>query len=121
MKKILIIISIAFLMSCVQPMRDITINFTVDMNSIDSINSVGVIGENQPLSWEKPRPLTDIEIDGIFEAVIRIQAAYNFAPFKFMYNEKIIELEGKRNRIVDFTNQKEAYYFAKFDQEQAFQ
>lgn len=117
MKKITIVIMLASICACVQEMRDIKIHFSVDMSKAENVNSVGVIGDNSPLSWNKSILLADSDGDGIYEGDITIRAAYNYAEFKFMLNDDIIELEGKGNRQVDFTDSKEAKYSGIFDQE----
>jgi hypothetical protein len=117
MKKITIVIMLAFICACVQEMRDITIHFSVDMSKVENVQSVGVIGENDPLTWDNPIELQDSDGDGIYEGVITIRAAYNYAEFKFMLNKNIIELEGKGNRQVDFTDMTEVRYSGTFDQD----
>lgn len=105
--------------SCVQQMRPIEILFTVDMNSIEEIESVGVIGEYSPLNWDQPIYLNDDNQDDIYEGTITIQAAYNYAEFKFILNDSIIELEGYgNNRQVDFTDRTSVSYSGIFDQKE---
>ncbi len=115
MTKHIIFSILIFHLSCVQEMRDITIHFIVDMRDIDKVNSIGVIGEYLPLTWDAPTVLTDQDNDGIYEGTITIKAAYHYAAFKFMLNETIIELEGKGNRVVRFPDAKEVTYTGKFD------
>jgi len=103
------------LSSCVQEMRDITINYSIDMTAIDSVQTVGVIGEYEPMNWDTAIPLKDPDGDGIYTGTITIKAAYNYAEFKFKLNNEIIELEGQGNRSVDFTDQREVDYSAVYD------
>lgn len=115
MKYLILIITILSLSSCVQEMRPITIHFAVDMAAIDNVSSVGVIGDYEPLSWDKAYSLTDDNKDGVYEGTITIQAAYNYAEFKFMLNDSLIELAGRGNRSVDFTDVTKVEYLGSFD------
>ena len=110
-----LILSIALIYSCVQEMREITINYKVDMTAVDSVMTVGVIGEYEPMNWDTAIPLIDENDDGIYTGNITIKAAYNYAEFKFKLNNEIIELEGQGNRVVDFTGQKEVSYICVYD------
>ena len=115
MKYIILFVALTFCLSCVQELRDITIHFQVDMSAFDNVQSVGVIGEWLPLTWDTPIGLSDLDKDGIYEGVITIQVAYNYSEFKFMLNEKEIELEGKGNRIVRFTDKTEVMYSGEYN------
>jgi len=116
MKYLILIIAILSLSSCAQEMRPITIHFAVDMTAIDNVSSVGVIGEYQPLSWDKAYPLADENKDGVYEVTVTIHAAYNYAEFKFMLNDSLIELTGRGNRSVDFTDVTTVAYSGRYDE-----
>lgn len=116
MKKIILLVLLVSQISCVQEMRDIKVHFAVDMSAIENIESVGIIGEYEPMSWDEPIALTDEDDDNIYEGTIIIKAAYNYAEFKFVLNDKTIELEGQRNREVYFRDVKEVEYRGVFDE-----
>ena len=101
--------------SCVQQLREVTILFEVDMTEINDVSEVGIIGEYQPMSWDVPTLLTDTDGDGTYTGEITIMAAYNYAEFKFVLNQDIIELEGRGNRIVRFTDVERTSYKGQFD------
>ena len=117
MKLLFTILSIVLLSSCVQKMRDVTIHFEVDMRQETNVTTVGVIGEDTPLSWDTAIPLTDPDSDGIYEGTVVIKAAYNYAAFKFKLNNEIIELEGKKNRLVTIDDNNSGSYSGVFDKD----
>ena len=115
MKYIILFFAVTFCISCVQEVRDVTIHFQVAMNALNNVQTVGVIGETQPLSWDTPSALTDIDEDGIYEGDITIQVAYNYSEFKFMLNENEIELEGQGNRVIRFRDKTALTYSAVYN------
>lgn len=115
MRKIILLPLLMIQMSCVQEMRPIEIEFSVDVNGLQDVHSVGIIGEYQPMSWQRPISLNDEDGDGIYDKTITIQAAYNYSEFKYVLNDSIIELEGQGNRIVEFFDIKSTSYHGIFD------
>ena len=101
--------------ACVQDFREIRIDFQVDMNAVDTIGQVGIIGENEPLNWDTPTFLSDEDGDGIYSKTITIKAAYNYAAFKFT-NDSQIELNGKGNRSVIFREKTSTSYNGVYDE-----
>ena len=84
-----------------------TIFFQLDTKSINQeIQSIGIRGNQPPLSWEKSIPLSDDDGDGIFSVRITFPISQQETlSYKFILNEKIWELDDNRgNRQLGLGN-----------------
>jgi hypothetical protein len=120
MKKIYSLIALVsatlFITSCVQPTKEFTIHFKVDMNEMEDVYSAALIGGYNPLRWNKITPMQDLDSNGIYDTTITFDIPYKFLEFKFVANGKTIELEGEENRRVYFEEEDTITYIAKFNQ-----
>jgi len=112
---------ITFLMisalGCVQKSYEQTVIFTLDVSNVkEKIETVGLRGEGQPLSWDADLPMTPIKKDSLYTVKVSAKTGYKFAEVKFVVNGKF-ELEGKPNRRVVFDESRITNYNAKFNTE----
>jgi hypothetical protein len=103
--------------SCVQGTRPIKVNFEVDTRSIENISTIGVIGAYDPLNWNKKMEMTDEDNDGIYLVSAVFHIPYDEIEYKYVLNEKVIELDGKGNRRVNVKDQNEITIRSIFDVE----
>lgn len=113
----IIILMLLVATSCVQPTRKIEVNFSVDMRKQTQVDSVGIIGQLPPLSWNKRQSLEDLDGDSIYTGSFTFDIPYDQVAFKFVLNERTIELNGKDNRQVVVKNKTSVEYKAVFDEE----
>jgi len=117
MKKILfLIISCLLLVSCVQKAYKQTVIYTVKVPDSNSITSVGVRGDNKPLSWDQDTQLSKIDGYNLYQVKITYITGYKFAEVKFTINGEY-ELQNMPNRKVEFNDSGITYYNAVFNQE----
>jgi putative oxidoreductase len=100
---------------CVQSTRTRVAVLTLDVSGMGPIQTAGVRGEGDPLSWEKDYPMTAIVKDSLYTVTITGQTPYDFTEIKFTVNGKF-ELEEKDNRRLVFTGDT-TFYRAKFNVE----
>jgi putative oxidoreductase len=100
---------------CVQSTRTRVAVLTLDVSGMGPINSVGVRGEGNPLSWDKDLPMNVLAKDSLYTVTITGQTPYDFTEIKFTVNGQF-ELEGKENRRLVFTGDT-TYYTANFNVE----
>ena len=100
-----IAISISFA-SCVQKEHLKTVTFSVDMNGIENVESVGIKGDFTDQPWRQTVPLSDENGDGIYEITFNRETAAYGIEFKFVKNENQVELKGLDNRELVFERSK---------------
>ncbi len=100
--KLIVIAVIALFASCVQKEHMKTVTFSVDMNGIENIESVGIKGGFTDQPWRQTIPLLDEDGDGIYEITFNRETAAYGIEFKFVKNDNQIELEGQENRELVF-------------------
>ncbi len=99
---IIMLFFISLLMSsCVQKTYKRTVVVTLDVSKVDNIQSVGIRGNGQPLSWEKDYPMTEVVRDSLYKAIITTETGYLFAEGKCTVNGNF-ELQDKPNRRINF-------------------
>jgi hypothetical protein len=81
------------------------ITFELDMNGITlpvEQKTIGIRGNVSPLSWEKTYPLTDVDGDGIYTAVITFDSKKDkpWLRYKYVYGDVVWELEQIANRVL---------------------
>jgi putative oxidoreductase len=109
MRKILLLIVLLVLASCVQPSYNRTVVLTLDVSALKNIQSVGIRGEGKPLSWETDYPMTEVVKDSLYRAIITTKTGYLFAEYKCTVNGNF-ELQEQPNRRVIFDTEKDTTY-----------
>jgi len=114
--KIIAIAAITLFGSCVQKEHMKTVTFSVDMNGIENIESVGIKGDFTDQAWRQIVPLSDEDGNGIYEITFNRETAAYGIEFKFVLNEKETELQGQENRELVFEYKPETLvYQTKFN------
>lgn len=114
--KIIAIAAITLFASCVQKEHMKTVTFSVDMNGIENVGSVGIKGDFTDQAWRQTIPLSDDDGDGIYEITFNRETAAYGIEFKFVLNEKETELQGQENRELVFEYKPETLvYQTKFN------
>ncbi|GAB5563907.1 MAG: hypothetical protein Wins2KO_09700 [Winogradskyella sp.] len=101
LKQLSIFIITLSLTNCVQETHLKTINFKIDLSTVEVINNPSVKGEFTNPSWEKAITLTDSDNDGIYEGKVEVQSAQFGMHFKCFNNDEF-ELQGSDNRFITF-------------------
>lgn len=102
--------------ACVQEKRSVEITFNVEMSLEENVQSVDVIGEYDPLSWDKPLALSDPDGDRIYSATFTCAIPYHYMEYKFMKNGEEIELYNQNNRKVRVENLRKVEVHTIFNQ-----
>lgn len=100
--------------SCVQKSFKRNVKVTLDVSGKKNIDSAGIRGEENPLSWNNDFPMQELVKDSLYGAIISAETGYLFAEFKFTING-IFELENMPNRRLIFAQGDTTYYHAVFD------
>ncbi len=111
----LLILAVLSFISCVQKTFKKTVVFTLDVSEIKNCKSVGIRGNDQPLSWDKDLKMKEIKKDSLFEITVSGETAFQFTEVKFVVNG-VFELQNNNNRRIYFDKEKDTtYYKAKFN------
>jgi hypothetical protein len=102
------------LTSCVQKTYQKTVVFTLDASEIKNIKTVGIKGNDKPLSWSKNSEMKTIKKDSLYQSTITFETGYTFTEIKFMVNDSL-EFENQDNRRVNFSTTDTTFYKAKFN------
>jgi hypothetical protein len=102
------------LTSCVQKTYQKTVVFTLDASEIKNIKTVGIKGNDKPLSWSKSSEMKAIKKDSLYQLITTFETGYTFTEIKFMVNDSL-EFENKDNRRVNFSTTDTTFYKAKFN------
>ena len=94
--------------ACVQPAYDRTVVYEVDVSAVPGVKTVGVRGENLPLSWQKDLALTAVVPDSLYRVAVTHHTGYLATEVKFVVNDQF-ELDNKPNRRVEFTGDTTRY------------
>ncbi|RKS95006.1 hypothetical protein BC952_0645 [Flavobacterium limicola] len=105
------------LTSCVQKTYHKIVVFTLDASEIKNIKTVGIKGNDKPLSWSKSSEMRAIKKDSLYQLTITFETGYTFTEIKFMVNESL-EFENQDNRRVNFSTTDTTFYKAKFNYKQ---
>ena len=113
MKKIITIglITIIALSSCVQKSYQKTVKYTLNTNGMKGIQTVGIRGEDRPLSWKKDSSLVAIQPDNTYQVVITYNTGYKFTEVKFTIDGNF-EFQDADNRRINFSEGDTTYYNA---------
>ena len=102
------------LTSCVQKTYQKTVVFTLDASEIKNIKTVGIKGNDKPLSWSKSSEMRALKKDSLYQLITTFETGYSFTEIKFMVNDSL-EFENKDNRRVNFSTTDTTFYKAKFN------
>lgn len=117
MKKITGILSlvlIVLLTGCVQKVYHKTVVFEVDTKEVKNIYTVGIRGEDRPLSWGKDTAMTAVKKDTTYRLAITFNTGYKFTEIKFVVNDGF-EFENESNRKIVFSEGDTTIYKAIFN------
>lgn len=100
---------------CVQKSYKRIVVFQLNTAGIPNIQTVGVRGEGNPLSWNADITMEPIVKDSLYSATITTISGYLFTEVKFTINGTF-ELKEADNRKVVFSKGDTTIYKAVFDQ-----
>ncbi|CAN1572796.1 hypothetical protein MCERE19_03382 [Spirosomataceae bacterium] len=100
--------------SCVQKSHNQTVTVVLDVSDIPEVKSVGVRGNDKPLSWKQDFEMKPLVNDSLYTATFSGKTGLLFTEVKFVVNGEF-ELEDQDNRRVVFNNSRKTIYNAKFN------
>lgn len=116
MKKILfLIMSCLLFLGCVQKSYQQTVIYTLRINNIKDIKTVGIRGNDKPLSWDYDTSLETVKKDSLYQLKVTYNTGYKFTEVKFTVNGEY-ELQNQPNRRVEFYASKFTHYNAVFNE-----
>lgn len=113
-KLLLITIAILVFAGCVQKSGKKTIIVNLNVEGIKNIQTVGIRGNEKPLSWDYDMELKPVIKDTLYTATFSMVTGYKFTEAKFTVNGQF-ELNDKDNRRIIFSDKDTTVYEAKFD------
>ena len=100
---------------CVQKSYKKTVVFTVDVSGVKNIKTVGIRGNDKPLTWDYNLPLTAMIKDSLYSVVVSSVTGYKFTEVKFVVNDDF-EFPDKGNRRIYYDeNNDTTFYKASFN------
>ncbi|MCU0467089.1 MAG: hypothetical protein MUF58_00690 [Arcicella sp.] len=99
---------------CVQKTTTQTVVYKLSIKNIKDIKTVGVRGNNKPLSWQSDYPMTFDRQDSTYKATVTYITGYKFTEVKFVVNDEF-ELADQDNRKVNFSDKDTTIYTATFN------
>lgn len=111
---LILLLSAAVLAGCVQKTYNKTVVYTLRVEGMKGIQSVGIRGTDKPLNWNADYTLTAVKPDSLYQATITYQTGYKFTEIKFVVNGQF-ELENAPNRRVVFSDTDTTRYSAVFN------
>jgi putative oxidoreductase len=106
--------ALSLLAGCVQPAFDKTVVYTLDVSGIPDVKTVGVRGDDRPLSWDSDRALTPVVKDSLYRVTVTYHTGYLKTEVKFTVNGDF-ELKEGGNRRVAFGPRDTTAYQARFN------
>lgn len=104
------------LTACVQPTYSRTVVYELDVSALDGVQTVGVRGDDRPLSWSTDAAMTPVVRDSLYRAVITYRTGFRKTEVKFVVNGQF-EFEHGENRRVGFDMARDTtLYRARFNQ-----
>lgn len=95
--------------SCVQKSYKRVVVVTLDVSKTKDIQSVGLRGNSNPLSWDQDYPMQEVVKDSLYKAVVIAKTGYLFAELKCTVNGNF-ELQNEDNRRIEFDLKKDTTY-----------
>ncbi|MDI1256277.1 MAG: hypothetical protein PSV16_09250 [Flavobacterium sp.] len=112
--KLLAIMFLFAVCSCVQKSYNRTIVFKLDAKDIKNITTAGIRGNDKPLNWDNDFPMTFDPKDSLYKATITGNTGYLFTEVKFVVNGEF-EFKDRENRKIYFENKDTIVYNAVFN------
>lgn len=109
-----VFIAMLFCVSCVQKSYKRTVVFQLNTAGIPNIQTVGLRGEGNPLSWDMDIAMQPIVKDSLYTATITTVTGYLFTEVKFTINGTL-ELKDAGNRKVVFSKGDTTIYKSVFN------
>ncbi|HLN96107.1 MAG TPA: hypothetical protein VK183_10785 [Flavobacterium sp.] len=107
MKKYLTLLLLGLLASsCVQKATDKTVFVTLTVTGKKNIQSVGIRGDGNPLSWEQDYPMKEVIKDSVYEACLHSRTAFAYSEMKCTVDGQW-ELENQPNRKIIYEDGKD--------------
>ena len=100
---------------CVQKSKNKVVVLKLNVENLKNIQTVGIRGNEKPLSWNDDMQLKPIIKDTLYTATFSILTGYKFTEAKFTVNGQF-ELNEKDNRRIIFSDNDTTVYEAKFDE-----
>lgn len=108
------IVSLVLLAGCVQPAYDKTVTYELDVSGVRAIRTVGVRGDDKPLSWNTDVALTPVVPDSLYRATVTYHTGSLKSEVKFTVNGEF-ELQDGANRRVPLATGDTTVYRARFN------
>ena len=108
------IILLAFCTACVQKSSNKTVVVKLNVQNEKDIKSVGIRGEQRPLSWRSDQEMTAVKKDTTYTTSFSLVTGYKFAEIKFTVNGEF-EFNDMPNRKIFFDTKDTTYYEATFN------
>ncbi|UMY64885.1 MULTISPECIES: hypothetical protein [unclassified Flavobacterium] len=117
MKKYFLLVTLGLLVaSCVQKATDKTVFVTLTVTGKKNIQSVGIRGDGNPLSWEQDYPMKEVIKDSVYEACLHSRTAFAYSEMKCTVDGQW-ELENQPNRKIIYEDGKDTIFVrVNFDQ-----
>jgi hypothetical protein len=97
--------------SCVQKTYTKTVIFQLTVPSNYQPKTVGIRGDDKPLSWEQDIAMTAVVKDSVYTTTVTFVTGYKFTSVKFVVNEEF-ELQDQNNRRINFSNNSDTTYYS---------
>jgi len=107
----LFVILFISLVACVQPTSLKTVNINLVVKGKKDIQSVGVRGGGNPLSWDKDLPMQAVVKDSLYTVSFTTRTAFNFIEAKFTV-DGAWEFNDKPNRKIEFEKNKDTVMYS---------
>ena len=79
--------TVAASMGCVQAAYDRTVVYVVDVSAVPNVTTVGIRGEDTPLSWGSDTPLTPVaDSPGLYTATVTTKTGRLTTEVQFVVN-----------------------------------
>jgi PBP1b-binding outer membrane lipoprotein LpoB len=114
-KLLISVVAILVLSSCVQKSSEKTIIVKLNVQDMEHIESVGIRGNENPLSWDYDMELVPVIKDSLYTATFSLITGYKFTEVKFTVNGQF-ELNDQDNRKIFFSENDTTVYEAIFNQ-----
>lgn len=99
---------------CVQKTHIKTVVYTLHIPGTRTPATVGIRGNDKPLSWESDQKMSLNQSDSTYRAVVTYQTGYLFTEVKFVAGG-VFELAERPNRRVVFATTDTTFYDAIFN------
>jgi hypothetical protein len=100
--------------SCVQKTYTKTVIYQLKVDTSLHNITVGVRGNDKPLSWDKDLNLKAIDTASVYQGTVTYKTGYKFTEVKFTINGDY-ELKNDANRRVNFSDKDTTFYEATFN------